>query len=653
MFKWFDRLSGRVSTGRGRSAPAPPISAPFLDTRNGTVSPIPAIRKNIERLASGLARLATIAEPFSRSTPLQGPISILIACIELMHTVSNNHSAIEELAIQFSRRLDLVNDALIKARSEGAEQRISKFAGILIEESQKLDALSKRGVVAKIVLSEEDVQTIAKSISYISSSLDNFQIDVVLSIERNTDGAIDLLNAIRIDSWPRSKHATYCAGLGGPETRVTILEHIKQWAEEQSPSSPRVFWLTGHAGSGKSTIAYSISQHYCASHVLAANFFCSRQFEDTTSRQYIVPSIVHQFAKHSNSFHHALLASNQFWVSDDPSEHLKTLLVDPWRKCLDDRKFRNPDLKILIPSLLIVIDALDEIADGEGAIFLRELLDAVRDGEFADLCKDIAPAAVYHLQQVPTDDVDEDIKTFLHAKLPVLNNKPQLQELVRQSDGLFIFAATAVRYITPRVHMTPEEQFTLLQKFLGPGPNHRDRILLDKLYQQILWSAFSGLEDEQFFTRLRALHAILAIPSVQTVPTIAQLDSMFTVSLVEVIVKELHAVLYIKADSRICWYHASFPDFIFDSKRSIFPVEYPGNETRTVDMSCSINVRLEFMQKLVRIEKARREQQIEERRMAQAFSCHTEGYAAPLSLPAPAVGAASMPPPFSESGLWP
>ncbi|KAJ7733709.1 hypothetical protein B0H14DRAFT_2408910, partial [Mycena olivaceomarginata] len=72
----------------------------------------------------------------------------------------------------------------------------------------------------------------------------------------------------------------------------------------------RVFWLTGHAGSGKSTIAYSISQHYCASHVLAANFFCSRQFEDTTSRQYIVPSIVHQLAKHSNSFHHALLASN-------------------------------------------------------------------------------------------------------------------------------------------------------------------------------------------------------------------------------------------------------------------------------------------------------------------------------------------------------
>ncbi|KAJ7834329.1 hypothetical protein B0H14DRAFT_2363864, partial [Mycena olivaceomarginata] len=116
-----------------------------------------------------------------------------------------------------------------------------------------------------------------------------------------------------------------------PETRVTILEHIKQWAEEQSPSSPRVFWLTGHAGSGKSTIAYSISQHYCASHVLAVNFFCSRQFEDTTSRQYIVPSIVHQLARHSNSFHHVLLASNQFWVSDDPSEHLKTLLVDPWR----------------------------------------------------------------------------------------------------------------------------------------------------------------------------------------------------------------------------------------------------------------------------------------------------------------------------------
>ncbi|KAJ7733710.1 hypothetical protein B0H14DRAFT_2309216, partial [Mycena olivaceomarginata] len=88
---------------------------------------------------------------------------------------------------------------------------------------------------------------------------------------------------------------------------------------------------------------------------------------------------------------------------------------------------------------------------------LKFLVTSRPDPIIADLCKDIAPAAVYHLQQVPTDDVDKDIKTFLHAKLPVLNDKPQLQELVRQSDGLFIFAATAVRYITPRVHMTPEE----------------------------------------------------------------------------------------------------------------------------------------------------------------------------------------------------
>ncbi|KAJ7834330.1 hypothetical protein B0H14DRAFT_2798527, partial [Mycena olivaceomarginata] len=150
--------------GRGHSAPAPPISAPFLDTRNGTVSPIPAIRKNIERLASG---------PFSRITPLQGPISILIACIELMHTVSNNHSAIEELAIQFSRRLDLQD-------SEGVEQRISKLL-----ESQKLDALSKRGVRMCRRLPSQSV--------ILDHPWTTFRSTSSCPLRRNTDGAIDLL----------------------------------------------------------------------------------------------------------------------------------------------------------------------------------------------------------------------------------------------------------------------------------------------------------------------------------------------------------------------------------------------------------------------------------------------------------------------------
>ena len=45
-------------------------------------------------------------------------------------------------------------------------------------------------------------------------------------------------------------------------TRVKILEDITKWANDRSSASPRVFWLTGQAGSGKNTIAYTIAKRF-------------------------------------------------------------------------------------------------------------------------------------------------------------------------------------------------------------------------------------------------------------------------------------------------------------------------------------------------------------------------------------------------------
>ena len=67
-------------------------------------------------------------------------------------------------------------------------------------------------------------------------------------------------------------------------TRVKILEDITKWANDHSLASPRVFWLTGQAGSGKTTITYTIAKRFEESGndadqhtVLGGNFLCSRQ----------------------------------------------------------------------------------------------------------------------------------------------------------------------------------------------------------------------------------------------------------------------------------------------------------------------------------------------------------------------------------------
>ena len=96
---------------------------------------------------------------------------------------------------------------------------------------------------------------------------------------------------------------------------------LYSWALNPSSDSPPVFWLTGQAGSGKSTIAYTVANHFDdhdvddgrsdLKYILGANFFCSRQFETTRRRKYIIPTIVYQLARQSGSYAEALLRVNK------------------------------------------------------------------------------------------------------------------------------------------------------------------------------------------------------------------------------------------------------------------------------------------------------------------------------------------------------
>ena len=61
-------------------------------------------------------------------------------------------------------------------------------------------------------------------------------------------------------------------------TRETVLNDIESWTRDFTKSP--VFWLNGLAGTGKSTIAQTVSERVFADGLLGASFFCSRDFED-------------------------------------------------------------------------------------------------------------------------------------------------------------------------------------------------------------------------------------------------------------------------------------------------------------------------------------------------------------------------------------
>ena len=199
-------------------------------------------------------------------------------------------------------------------------------------------------------------------------------------------------------------------------TRVKILGDITKWANDGSLASPRVFWLTGQAGSGKTIIAYTIAKKFeqggNANHtVLGGNFLCSRQFQETQGQTCILPTIAYQLAKKCKSYANALHVADKFnAVNHDVSSQMKDLFVEPWQL---SKPICDPGSEL--PPYLVVIDALDEIKDNQGLVFLLTLLMAIRekdlrglkflvtswpDPKVAALCESFASKAVCHLQDL-------------------------------------------------------------------------------------------------------------------------------------------------------------------------------------------------------------------------------------------------------------
>ncbi|KIK66257.1 hypothetical protein GYMLUDRAFT_157802, partial [Collybiopsis luxurians FD-317 M1] len=144
-----------------------------------------------------------------------------------------------------------------------------------------------------------------------------------------------------------------------PGTRVQILEDIEEWATPLNPFNPfhaLGYWISGMAGTGKSTIAMSVCQKLKTKGVLAGSFFCSRQIPECRDYQLIIPTLCYQLAKFSTEFADALntaLAQELDIAIKRPNEQVKHLLTEPWREISGIYKKKQ-----CVP--VFVLDALDE-----------------------------------------------------------------------------------------------------------------------------------------------------------------------------------------------------------------------------------------------------------------------------------------------------
>ena len=133
-------------------------------------------------------------------------------------------------------------------------------------------------------------------------------------------------------------------------TRRDVLLQLEEWLEDKQ--APRVFWLNGLVGSGKSAIAQTFAEICFADGTLGASFFCSREFDDRSNGRLILPTLAFQLAHRYPQFREELLKllrTNPDVGQESLDSQMEKLIVGP---------FVATQIRTLI-----VIDALDECKD--------------------------------------------------------------------------------------------------------------------------------------------------------------------------------------------------------------------------------------------------------------------------------------------------
>ncbi|CAE6515651.1 unnamed protein product [Rhizoctonia solani] len=362
-------------------------------------------------------------------------------------------------------------------------------------------------------------------------------------------------------------------------TRVMVLDGVRQWIYNLGET--KVYWINGMAGTGKTTIAYSVCEELAKNKRLGASFFVSRASSQCQDVSRILPTIAYQLARVSYPYRSTLcrILHEELNVGKRKlSVQFEHLIKSPLRIAAD----KMPQ------GLVVVIDALDECADPRTTEMIVDMLcrhASTLPVRFiitsrphylitnAIFSKDGGSRSILHLHNVEEQMVRTDIKKYLAISLAQL--KPtdgQIEWLTEQAGVLFIYAATLVRYVLATGFGTGSR--ARLEAVLAPSTMRaikKDRAI-DRLYKAILEGVLQDDEREQHEVDVieRVLWTVVCVKEPVTKQTLAILVQVEYNQVTEAL-RPLQSVIHVSESTGIVsTLHASFPEFVLDPSRSSF-----------------------------------------------------------------------------------
>jgi hypothetical protein len=334
-----------------------------------------------------------------------------------------------------------------------------------------------------------------------------------------------------------------------------------------------------------------VARRYHPGGHLAASFFFARGGGDCSHTGLFVTSIARQLADNKS------LGIQQIVRGASNSQIPKQTLQDQWTQ-LVIQPLLEYDSRGDSTTILVVIDALDECEEeGSIGILLRLLpqVSGCRNVRVRILVTSRPETPIRHgfdqmetathqgfvLHRMPTEVSDRDIYVYLQHHLSTVAMDRRLElcwpgeqiltTMVQHAQGLFIWAATACKFVQDGKRFAEKRLQTLLDRSASAGSEPAR--YLDELYTTVLRTSvpdtYSAEEKNVAYSDLRlVLGSIAILFSALSVEALSKLLDLASEETRDAIA-ELHSILDIPEGQShpLRLHHDSFRSFLLDENR--------------------------------------------------------------------------------------
>ncbi|KAM0187028.1 hypothetical protein ACHAPI_011346, partial [Fusarium lateritium] len=377
-----------------------------------------------------------------------------------------------------------------------------------------------------------------------------------------------------------------------PDTREELLKEIDRWIDD--PKSKTIFWLNGMAGTGKSTISRTIARARSQQGDLGASFFFKRGETDRGNLAKFVPTVARRLAWSMPGlapFIKSAVDADLAIVDAAVREQFRKLVREPLSKVTAASLSR--------PSIVIVVDALDECEKDADIELLLELLSTLHSigslrirvlvtsrpelpvrlgfSDIGDTHQDLI------LHKIPQSIIEHDISVFFRHEFASIRKRfnrqtveelrlsvdwPEgatLEKLTRAAVPLFIFAATLCRFVDDPCLGGPAKRLKSVLGYIDNGQASKlDMTYSPVLEQQVVDRSERETRDivESFRLIVGTIVTLASPLSARTLTLLLNLD----IDEVTTRLRMLHSVLEVPVslDAPVRLLHLSFRDYLLD-----------------------------------------------------------------------------------------